>query len=185
MYVPSAKLKVSKLSSLIETTLKAHYANFNVLARHIDNELLAESRKARNLLMGDPIRFAQIIFTSANFVGDNLLRNSGAGFRVDHTFEVEILFEYFDSETDGNSSTFKFYELLENDSTEGSIGLLTKLRETPSLTFTSSDSSAISEGTTLTSDLGLPENVEVGNVVPVDTAGRERIHVCTFTITVT
>lgn len=185
MYVPSAKLKVSKLASLIESTLQAHYADFRVLARHINDELLAESRKARNLLMGDPIKFGQVILTGADFVGDNLLRDSGAGFRVSHTFDVEILFEYFDAETDGNSSTFKFYELLENDSTEGNIGLLTKMRETSSLTFTSSDSSAISEGTTLISDLGLPDNVEMGNVVPVDTAGRERIHVCTFTITVT
>jgi len=67
MYVPSAKIKVSKLASLIETTLKAHYANFNVLARHIDNELLAESRKARNLLMGDPIRFSADHFYKRKF----------------------------------------------------------------------------------------------------------------------
>jgi len=56
--------KLVALHSLVETTLQAHDANFNVYDRPRQLFLDAKSRAKRVSIMGDPIRYAEVTLDS-------------------------------------------------------------------------------------------------------------------------
>ena len=133
--------KLVALHSLVETTLQAHDANFNVYDRPRQLFLDAKSRAKRVSIMGDPIRYAEVTLDSVQADAEPMTRladgraiqalSTQAGRTIDR-FTIEVLWEYEDATTLAASSYADFLDSVvsKDGSTKSLIG---KLRETATI----------------------------------------------------
>ena len=133
--------KLVALHSLVETTLQAHDANFNVYDRPRQLFLDAKSRAKRVSIMGDPIRYAEVTLDSIQADAEPMTRladgraiqafTTQAGRTIDR-FTIEVLYEYADGASLSASSYAEFLDAVvsKDGSTKSLIG---KLRETSTI----------------------------------------------------
>jgi len=133
--------KLVALHSLVQTTLQAHDASFNVYDRPRQLFLDAKSRAKRVSIMGDPIRYAEVTLDSVQADAEPMTRladgraiqalTTQAGRTIDR-FTIEVLYEYADGASLSASSYAEFLDAVvsKDGSTKSLIG---KLRETASL----------------------------------------------------
>jgi len=134
--------KLVALHSLVQTTLQAHDASFNVYDRPRQLFLDAKSRAKRVSIMGDPIRYAEVTLDSVQADAEPMTRladgraiqavTTQAGRTIDR-FTIEVLYEYEDGATLSSSSYAEFLDAVvsKDGSTKSLIG---KLRETATIT---------------------------------------------------
>jgi hypothetical protein len=133
--------KLVALHSLVETTLQAHDASFNVYDRPRQLFLDAKSRAKRVSIMGDPIRYAEVTLDSVQADAEPMTRladgraiqalTTQAGRTIDR-FTIEVLYEYADGASLSASSYAEFLDAVvsKDGSTKSLIG---KLRETATI----------------------------------------------------
>ena len=133
--------KLVALHSLVQTTLQAHDASFNVYDRPRQLFLDAKSRAKRVSIMGDPIRYAEVTLDSVQADAEPMTRladgraiqafTTQAGRTIDR-FTIEVLYEYEDGASLSASSYAEFLDAVvsKDGSTKSLIG---KLRETSTI----------------------------------------------------
>jgi len=133
--------KLVALHSLVQTTLQAHDASFNVYDRPRQLFLDAKSRAKRVSIMGDPIRYAEVTLDSVQADAEPMTRladgraiqalTTQAGRTIDR-FTIEVLYEYADGASLSASSYAEFLDAVvsKDGSTKSLIG---KLRETSTI----------------------------------------------------
>lgn len=167
--------KWSALASLIETTLQVHDASWVVYTRRRAEYTLgrARNRNDRTRIMGDPVRYCEVIFQEPVF-DEAMMLASGEQYFSAHRFSVDVYYEYADADAQADSSYDDWLTAMESV-TSGSEGLMTKLRLTHSLTVGSNEV-----------HLGNPSDDAILNaIIPLSGDGKERAHYTTFTIDVT
>lgn len=133
--------KLVALHSLVETTLQAHDTNFKVYDRPRQLFLDAKSRAKRVSIMGDPIRYAEVLLDSVQpdetpmttLADGRAIQalTTQAGRTIDR-FTIEVLYEYEDGASLSASSYAEFLDAVvsKDGSTKSLIG---KLRETSTI----------------------------------------------------
>jgi hypothetical protein len=164
--------KLSALHSLVQTTLQAQDANFKVYDRPRQLELDMKSRAQRTRIMGDPIRYCEVLHDSvqADATPTTLLA-SGKQIRTIQRFTIEMIVEYSDGANLAASSYKTFLDFLHSESAS-TPGLVYKIRTTNTLT---SGGEVVS--------LGNPDNV-VTELIPVDNQNKEFVHYALITVDV-
>lgn len=172
--------KISWLSSEIKDVLDAHaYRTFNVERRVRDFMVGMDTNADVEKVLGNPIAYARVWLDGIDQrprQQDENFTIYGSRATVSHRFGVLIEYQFIDSDTEVESSTFEFMRLLEREEDGEPVGLMSHLRNLGSVSI-GNGCTAATEG---------PERIILPSF-PIESQGGTDsfVHYCEFTFTLT
>lgn len=156
------KDKRTAYADLLRSTLQSFDAAYKVEERFRDLSQ-AGSAKARAEMMGDPVRYAEVLHRPAEAGGSDNRANS-TRVRKDHRFRIMVYYEFDDKDSYSNSSQSTWDDIVAGDS-----GLIKTIEKQSTITGTSGKYSLMP-----LSDLD-------GGIIPIDQQAKLLTHMITFT----
>lgn len=172
------KQKREALATLIESTLNdvlTDGTTFNVVQRFRQSvERGAGQKIDRDLIMGNPVRYARVVHMGESPASEDDLTPYGHQVQVPHLFGVFIWFDYQDADSYEDSTQAVWDDLLESAGDLSATGLLPTLRLTPFLEGEGTDPGAYCMQPT---DVIVPDE-------PLSMGDRDFCHYAQFFITI-
>ena len=115
----SLEAKIAGLRALVAECLGRHdaaYLEEGRVASHLDDLVIdAASRRERHALMGEPARYAEVIYARRGAPAPGQTGATGEGFGVSHAFELYLYFGVPSRQGPGAADTAAFRQLVESD----------------------------------------------------------------------